>query len=145
MPIDSRLLRLATEIEVGKYTPLFQRLNLLNDQTRYLISDPQKLLSSAGGIGEDDHEENSRRVTPVVSQGRYDVDNIRRELLGGSSYCGLEQRLLREGPWEVHESIIARLDSKVEMIVWKRPSPIGADSRALAIAQCFHAPVTATL
>ena len=99
MLIDSCLLRLATEIEVGQHTPLLQRLNLLNDETRYLVCDPQKLLSSAGGIVENDHEENSRRATPVVSQRGYDVDHIRREPLGGSRYCGLERRLLRKRPW----------------------------------------------
>ena len=124
MLVDSCLLRLAAEIEIGQYTPFLQRLNLLNDETRYPIGDPQKLVSSAGGIGENDHEEDGRRATPVVSQGGYDVDNIRRELLGGSSYCGLEQRLLCESPWEVHEFIIARLDRNGEMSV--RPERIQA-------------------
>jgi hypothetical protein len=113
--IDSCLLRLAAEIEVGQHTPLLQRLNLLNDETRYLIGDPQKLLSPAGGIGENDHEEDGRRATPVVSKGGHDVDNVRRELPGGPIYCGLEQGLLCESPWEVHESIIARLDSDWKM------------------------------
>jgi hypothetical protein len=114
--VDSCLLRLAAEIEVGQHTPLLQRLNLLNNETRYLIGDPQKLLSPAGGIGENDHEKDGWRTTPVVSQGGYDVNNVRRESLCGPIYCSLEQRLLRECPWEVHESIIARLDGDEEMI-----------------------------
>jgi hypothetical protein len=113
--IDSCLFRLAAEIEVRQHTPLLQRLNLLNNETRYLIGDSQKLLSPASGIGENDHEEDGWRATPVVSQGGRDVDNVRREAPGGAIYCGLEQGLFRESPWELHESIIARLDSDGEM------------------------------
>jgi hypothetical protein len=94
--VNSCLFRLATEIEIGQHTPLLQRFNLPIDEIRYLISDPQKLVSSAGGIGENDHEENGGLATPVISQGGYDVDNMPRELPSGSGNRGLEQRLLRE-------------------------------------------------
>ena len=109
MLVDPHLLRLATEIEVGEYTPLLERLNLLNDESRCVIGDPQKPVPPACGVGQNNHEENRRLAAPVIPERGYDVEHIRRELLGGSCNCGLEQRLLRDGQWEVHESIIARL------------------------------------
>jgi len=90
MLVDAGMLRLATEIEVGQNTPLLQRSNFLNDESRHMIGDPQKPVPSAGGIGENDHEENGRLATPVISQSGYDVDNIRHKPLGRPCYCSLE-------------------------------------------------------
>ena len=101
------LLGLATEVEIGEHAPLFQGLNLLNDGLFNSVADVQELVTPAGGIGEDHHEENCRLSAPVVPKRRNNADHVRGEALRGSRYCRLESGLVGERRWNVHDFIIA--------------------------------------
>jgi hypothetical protein len=82
--IEFGLFGLAPEIEVGKHAPLFQRLNLFDDGLRGTVAHVQELIAPAGGIGEDDHEENCLLTAPVVPKGGNDADHVGSQTLRDS-------------------------------------------------------------
>jgi hypothetical protein len=113
MLIDSGLLGLAAEIEVGQNPPLFQWLNLLTDGLRNLIGRLQYLIPPARGIREYDQKENGRLALPIGAQRRRNAQDVRsKSLLHSSDRC-LELCLVSKRPWNVHESIIARPGARV--------------------------------
>jgi hypothetical protein len=102
MLVDSSLLGLASEIEIGNYSPSFKWLNLLIDQIRNFSCGSHKLIPAAGGIRKNHQKENRRFALPVRPKRRSQTEHVWTEMSGCARYCRVESRLLGECGWNIH-------------------------------------------
>ncbi len=104
----SGLLRLRQKVEVGKNSPFFERLHLLDDRLRNLPGERKKLCARYS-IGENNLKEDSRFSVPIVAERWRHGNDV---WLQGASRLGdgrKELRLMCESLRDVHEVIIAHL------------------------------------
>ena len=98
------LVRLAAEIEVGKYAPTLQRLDFLHDGAGGPVCLFQEAIRAGGGILKNDHEEDGWLTGPVVTESGIDAKHGRSELTGGPLDLGLKLRLLNKCRRNLHIS-----------------------------------------
>lgn len=81
MLVDSGLLRLTSEIEIGDDAPSLKRLYFLNYKIGNVVSGLQELIAAAGGIRKNYQEENRRLAVPVGPKRWTDTQNMGPKLL----------------------------------------------------------------
>jgi hypothetical protein len=74
------LLRLATVTEIRKNTPLFQRLDVLNNHILDFARQFVQAISPASFVGEDNPEEDSRVAAPILAERVAEIQDIRTKL-----------------------------------------------------------------
>ena len=105
------VLRLAAEIEVGKYAPTLQRLDFLHDGAGGPVCLFQEAIRAGGGILKNDHEEDGWLTGPVVTESGIDAKHGRSELTGGPLDLGLKLRLMNKCRRNLHPPIITHRGS----------------------------------
>ena len=66
------------EIEILKYSPCFERANLLNDGLRDLFGERKELRTRYRVISNDDLKEDGRLPSPIAPKRRLNADDLRR-------------------------------------------------------------------